>query len=112
MLPREKRLSKGQDFDRVYQRGKRAGSDSFNLITLPNRLQMSRVGIVVGKKFSKKATERNRAKRIYREAISGIYKEIKPGLDVIVFVKKTDKKVSLEAVRAELKKALTREEQK
>ena len=106
MLSREKRLVKNRDFERVYQKGKRVSSDSFNLTFLPNRTAMARVGIVVGKKFSKKAVERNKAKRIFREALKGAYNDLRPGTDMVIFVKNINNQVpKLEVVKAELKKA-------
>jgi ribonuclease P protein component len=88
VLTRDKRLIKNRDFDRAYQKGKRCFSESFNLIFLPNRSSVTRIGIVVGKKFSKKAVERNRAKRVFREAIRPLYPHIKPGYDIVIFAKK------------------------
>lgn len=107
MLPREKRLIKERDFARAYQKGKRASSPFFNVSIAPNRTRITRVGVVVGKKFSKKATERNRAKRIFREAVRAVYGDIRSGLDVVIFVKKTNSaEPKQEAIKAELKKAL------
>ncbi len=108
MLSREKRLVKNRDFERVYQRGKRVGAEAFNLNFAANRLDLSRVGVVVGKKFSKKAVERNKAKRIFREAVKDIYGNIVPGYDVVLFVKKTNTPMKLETAKAELKKALVK----
>lgn len=106
MLSREKRLVKNRDFERVYQKGRRVSSGSFNLTYLPNRITMTRVGVVVGKKFSKKAVERNKAKRIFREAIKSSYEVLRPGTDVVVFVKNVNNQVpKLENVKLELKRA-------
>lgn len=107
MLPREKRLVKGRDFERAYQKGKRVGARQFNINVLPNRQTYTRVGVVVGKKFSKKAVERNRAKRIFREAVKAIYDDIRQGQDIVIFVKNSDStEPKLEALKTELKKVL------
>lgn len=107
MLSREKRLVKNRDFERVYQKGKRVGAETFNLNFVPNRTSISRIGVVVGKKFSKKAVERNKAKRIFREAVRDIYGNIIPGLDIVIFVKGANNTtVKLEIVKVELKKAI------
>ncbi len=109
MLPREKRLVKGRDFERAYQKGKKVGTQGFNINILPNRQQLTRVGIVVGKKFSKKATDRNRIKRIFREAVGAIYDSVRPGLDIVLFVKKVNStEPKLETLKNELKKELER----
>jgi len=91
MLPREKRLTKNRDFERVYQKGKRLNGESFNLIFLKKNTGPTRVGIVVGKKFSKKATDRNRQKRIYKEAVADLCRTLEDGLDLVIFLKKTNK---------------------
>jgi len=90
MLSREKRLVRGRDFDRVYQKGKRVHAKHFNLSFAPNNIALTRIGIVVGKKFSKKATERNRIKRVFREVAKENYGIFPRGFDFVIFVKKTD----------------------
>lgn len=103
MLSREKRLTNGRDFNRVYQKGKRLSSESFNLSFFPSRTKITRIGIVVGKKFSKKATERNRAKRIFREAAKEVYADIKPGFDLVLFVKGVyNKNLKMETAKKEI----------
>lgn len=102
MLSKEKRLTKTRDFERIYQKGKRLSSESFNLNYGKNRTEVTRVGIVVGKKFSKKATERNRVKRVFREAINELYKDLKTGMDIVVFVKTNKSEIKLEKIKKEL----------
>lgn len=107
MLSREKRLVKSRDFDRAYQKGKRVSSMSFNVSFAQNRSQITRIGVVVGKKFSKKATERNHAKRIFREVIRAIYDDIHSGMDIVIFVKKTNShETKLKDIKTEMKKTL------
>lgn len=109
MLSREKRLVKKRDYDRVYQKGKRVHSEKFNISFLPNRSNLTRVGIVVGKKFSKKAVERNRAKRLCREAVRELGSKIQPGYDVVIFVKKVDLTTTKTSdIRQEIGKLLER----
>lgn len=111
MLSREKRLVKSRDFDRAYQKGRRASTAHFNISFLQTRTQVTRIGVVVGKKFSKKATERNRAKRLFREALRSVYPDIRQGYDMVIFVKKTDRKeLKLEEIEAELRRSLEKAE--
>lgn len=111
MLSREKRLVKENDFQRVYQKGRRAHTESYNLNFLPNRGRTTRIGIVVGKKFSKKATERNRAKRVVREVMREAYDKMKPGYDIVIFVKNTNHaEVKIATVRSGLIKLLEKTE--
>jgi len=62
MLARAQRLTSEQDYARVYRRGRRFRSSSFNCSVLPVP-GPTRLGIVVSKKVSLKATVRNRYKR-------------------------------------------------
>lgn len=104
MLPKENRLSKDNDFKKVFQKGRRSGSAKVNVNFLKTRLSVTRVGIIVGKKFSKKAVERNKAKRVYREAIRSIFADIVPGYDIVVFLKPGQKAefVKLDQVKKDL----------
>lgn len=64
MLPKKHRLSR-QDFDLVYKKGRRIRGKSFGLIVLlsDNKNESCKIGIIVSKKVSKKASERNKLKR-------------------------------------------------
>ncbi len=108
MLPKEKRLRKGHDFNRVYQKGKRLHSKSFNLSFYTNRSRLTKIGIVVGKKYSKKATERNRAKRVLRAAVLVDYDKIKSGFDIVIFVKNTAQTSKPEEIKKELFEAISK----
>lgn len=56
---------------------------------------MSRIGFSVGLKFSKKATERNKAKRLLREAARRHATELVNGYDIIIFFKHRPAKFDL-----------------
>jgi len=90
MLPFKNRLSKRKDHERVQKLG---GFVSFNNIAikaLENGTNDTRIGIVVGIKYSKKAVERNLAKRKIQEAVRSEIKNIKKGLDVVIMARKRD----------------------
>jgi ribonuclease P protein component len=53
---------------------------------LGNNLEVSRIGIVVGNKISKKATVRNKLKRQLREIICPELGKIRSGYDLIISV--------------------------
>ena len=59
------RIKKQADFQRLFQKGKRAFSSSLTLLYVP--AQTMRMGISVGKKHGK-SVQRNRIKRLVREA--------------------------------------------
>lgn len=49
---------------------------------------VSRFAIVVGGKVSKNATERNRVRRHYREALRPLLSRVQPGFDVVLLTSK------------------------
>ncbi len=67
-----------------------------NLIRLPffwikinkNKLLTNRMGIVASKKVSKRAVDRNRAKRLIRSVIEELWDKIIPGYDILFILKK------------------------
>lgn len=71
---------------------------------------MARVAVVVGKKFSKKAVERNRAKRIYREVVRELYPKMLGGYDIIIFLKGSARNAmpTIVGVRKDLTESLKR----
>jgi len=86
MLAFKNRLKKQKDFERVFKDGEGFKQGFLYLKVIKNGLQSTRFGFVVSKKFSKKAVDRNKAKRVIREIIKNNLSEIKSGLDVVVVV--------------------------
>lgn len=105
MLSKKNRLKKKKDFEKVFKKGRGFKEDFLFLKTAENGLENSRIGIVVGTKVAKKATERNLIKRRLREAVRKRISEIKPGLDiVIVALEGLDKKVSFQTIQEVLER--------
>lgn len=76
-LPREARLQKSKDYARVYREGVRVRGKWILLVAaLPEQPQGTRMGLSVGRKFSKSAVLRNRARRVMREA----FRHLRPAL--------------------------------
>jgi ribonuclease P protein component len=89
MLPAKNRLVKRKDFEIVHRSGKFFSLSLLALKVCANGQAQTRVGLVVGIKFSKKAVERNRIKRQLREIVRLNLDKMKPGFDVVLIVKKT-----------------------
>jgi len=53
-----------------------------------NRLSFNRFAIIVSKKVDKRAVVRNRIKRLISSCIEELYKDLRPGCDMIFIVKK------------------------
>jgi len=93
MLPFNNRLFKKRDFAKVQRLGRFFNSNQISLKVLENGLNEARIGIIVGKKFSVKAVERNNLKRRLREIAKQKIKRIKKGWDVVIMAKQSQNKV-------------------
>ncbi len=67
-LPKENRLRKPGEFRLVYERGRRFEGRFLTVFIMPSETAFQRVGITASKKISNRAHDRNRAKRLLREA--------------------------------------------
>ena len=67
-LPKAERLRKPAEFRRVYTRGKRFDGRFMTVFILPLQNETQKLGITASKKISTKAHDRNRCKRLLREA--------------------------------------------
>ena len=86
MLPKENRLKKNKDFERVFKTGKGYKENFLFLKITKNNLETSRFGFIVSKKFSKKAVIRNKVKRQLRELVKARLPKIKKGIDGIILI--------------------------
>lgn len=84
MLPKEKRLKDKRDFESAFVKGKFLSSGPLTVRIIKTSIKQSRIGFAVGKNYSKKATERNRAKRVLRSAIAPLAENILPGIDIVI----------------------------
>lgn len=76
------------DFRRAYMRGRSYTNPALVLYVNKNRAGLCRVGITTSKKIGN-AVERNRARRVIREALRQLYPEFKDKKYDIVFVART-----------------------
>jgi len=86
MLKKINRLSRKKDFETVNKQGKVIYSPILMIKFCANDLAISRFGIIVSNKVSKKATLRNLIKRQLREILRLSLAEIKKGIDLVIIV--------------------------
>ena len=82
-FPERLRIKRPADFEQVYADG-RAAQDSFmRTVVAPNGLRHPRLGLSVGRKYGN-AVQRNRFKRLAREAFRLTRPQLPKGFDIIV----------------------------
>ena len=84
MIKKENRLTKDKEFDNVWQNGQASFDKTLGVKMVKNDLKISRLGILVGTKVSKKAVLRNKIKRRLRKIVRAQFEEIKPGFDIVI----------------------------
>ncbi len=67
-LPKTNRLRKPKEFRRVYENGMRFNGRFMTAFIVPSETSFQRIGITASKKAVGNAVQRNRAKRLLREA--------------------------------------------
>ena len=75
-------LRNQRDFSRVYNRGKSRGSRFVVVLYNKNRLGYTRTAFVASKKVGN-SVQRNRSRRLMREAYRSLEKKVMPGYDII-----------------------------
>lgn len=90
------------DFARTYREGRRARGALLLVVGAPNGLEHARLGLSVGRRIWKGAVQRNRVRRIFREAFRLSFGELPPGLDLILVPSAPKLEPELAATRAEL----------
>lgn len=88
MLKKIYRVTKDKEFQTIFRRGRYQSTAFFSINYLPNRQNLTRIGIVITKKITKKAVERNLIKRRVREIAREFHPRIKPGFDLVIVTKK------------------------
>ena len=116
---RRPRLTRSADFDRVYRRGRSAATRTFVLYAFPSAKDepdaspesSARLGVSVGRRVGG-AVERNRVKRMLREAFWALDDRLPAGHDFVIVARAGSAELAdeagLDGVRDELAELLAR----
>ena len=99
------RLKKQADFQRLFHKGKRAATPTLSVIYRPS--EKMTMGISVGKKHGK-SVQRNRIKRLLREAFRTVQGDMK-GTYSIVLIPKVCEEYSVKNYERQLKCIIKKE---
>lgn len=94
-------VNKNGTFRRAYNRGKCFVSPEVVTYIIRNRSKSLRIGITTSKKVGK-AVQRNRARRIIKEAYRLISDDISCGFDVIFVARKKTSEVKMNTIRGRI----------
>lgn len=97
-------LLKPAQFQTVYDRRRSVSDSAMILYACENGLSYTRVGLSVSKKYGG-AVQRNRLRRLYREAFRLCKEHLPTGLD-LVLIPRTQQEPTLEDVRKSLVKLI------
>jgi len=110
-LPKEARLRKPGEFRRVYAEGRRFEGRFMTVFILPSSNNFQRLGITASKKAIGNAVQRNRAKRLLREAfrlsVAELY-ELDNKFDWVLNARRSLLKVKLEKPLGEFRQIVER----
>ncbi len=100
-------LRRGPEFQRAWDSGKSWSHSLLVLRVSANGIDRNRFGFIVGKKIGK-AVERNRVKRVMREAVRLRQETLPKGWDIIVIARSGARQASFREVDAALVSLLER----
>src|SRR5438876_10560050 len=107
MLPRSNRLTQARAFQALYRRGRRWEHGIVALHLLPRAPGDVRFGIVAGKKVGG-AVQRNRVRRLLREAIRRFLPEIRRGAHGVWVARPAAAEASFTAVEQAVRELMER----
>lgn len=84
MLSAANRLVKSKEIERAVKTGRSFGTPLLGVKVAASGSQATRIAVVAGLSVDKRATRRNRVKRLVREVLRKNMHQIRPGLDIVI----------------------------
>ncbi|NCO00188.1 ribonuclease P protein component [Candidatus Falkowbacteria bacterium] len=106
MLKKSNRIGRNKDFDRAFKLGQSFYDKILGLKTVENGLAVSRLGILVSTKVSKRAVDRNLIKRQIRAIVKNEWSNLKDGKDLVIITLPLILDKSFEEIQKTVQKAL------
>lgn len=94
-------INKNSAFKRAYSRGRYFVSSELVTYVIKNRDQSKKIGITTSKKTGK-AVQRNRARRVIKEAYRLIFDNVKTGFDIVFVARKKTYLVKMNIVKRQM----------
>jgi ribonuclease P protein component len=105
--PHPERLKKSWEFQRAYKKGKKYWDTYFVIYVYHTQISQPRLGITVSKKVGN-SVQRNRVKRLIREAFRTLKLELPPQYDIVVVGRKAAYGLSGQQAKESLHKLFRR----
>lgn len=107
VLPKANRLHTSQEIFQIRKEGRRIFDQLFTLFYLENSIQKdARFAFVISSKVSKKATRRNRTKRLLRQAVHELLDKTKCQVCAVIVAKTDLSDVPLQEVKNAIARTL------
>lgn len=103
------RIQKTGTFRKVYRQGRSVRQDEIVFYCMPNNLGTTRIGFSISSARVKKASARNRIRRVFKEAYRRNRSNIKDGLDIVFVIRRaSDRPITLGEAESKLLAAIKR----
>lgn len=101
-MRKDSSIKRNYQFRYIFKNAKPVRSYYTSVYIVKNRYKKIRLGITLNKQV-KSAVDRNRAKRLIRESMNLLKKELKPGLDIVINLNHYNKDLKSNTIYLELK---------
>lgn len=102
-LASDLKLLTADDYQNVFTKAERFGNYSFTVLARPNKQNHARLGLAISKKCAKRAVDRNRIKRLFRESFR-LNQHKLPSVDIIAMCKPSAIKLTNQEMHSQIEK--------